>query len=100
MRSAGSNRPNWVWQKQPAATARAAARRSGAPGWRRARWCAPRCAPGLNPAARHAVPAPETDVKPGELTGAFATPPVPRAALVTGGARRIGRALALALAEA
>jgi NAD(P)-dependent dehydrogenase (short-subunit alcohol dehydrogenase family) len=28
------------------------------------------------------------------------TPPVPRAALVTGGARRIGRALALALADA
>ena len=37
---------------------------------------------------------------PGELTGAFPTPPVPRAALVTGGARRIGRALVLSLAEA
>ena len=36
----------------------------------------------------------------GTLTGALAAPPVPRAALVTGGARRIGRALALALAEA
>jgi len=35
-----------------------------------------------------------------ELTGALATAPVPRAALVTGGARRIGRALVLALAEA
>jgi NAD(P)-dependent dehydrogenase (short-subunit alcohol dehydrogenase family) len=32
------------------------------------------------------------------VTGAFATPPVPRAALVTGGARRIGRALVQALA--
>jgi len=37
---------------------------------------------------------------PEELTGAFPTPPVPRSALVTGGARRIGRALVLALAEA
>jgi NAD(P)-dependent dehydrogenase (short-subunit alcohol dehydrogenase family) len=34
-----------------------------------------------------------------ELTGALAVPPIPKAALVTGGARRIGRALALALAE-
>jgi NAD(P)-dependent dehydrogenase (short-subunit alcohol dehydrogenase family) len=33
------------------------------------------------------------------LTGALPTPPVPKAALVTGGARRIGRALALALAD-
>ncbi len=32
------------------------------------------------------------------LTGAVPTPPVPRAALVTGGGRRIGRALALSLA--
>jgi NAD(P)-dependent dehydrogenase (short-subunit alcohol dehydrogenase family) len=32
-------------------------------------------------------------------TGAIAVPPVPKAALVTGGARRIGRALVLALAE-
>lgn len=36
----------------------------------------------------------------GELHGGFATPPIPKAALVTGGARRIGRALALALADA
>jgi NAD(P)-dependent dehydrogenase (short-subunit alcohol dehydrogenase family) len=34
-----------------------------------------------------------------ELTGALAVPPIPKAALVTGGARRIGRALASALAE-
>jgi NAD(P)-dependent dehydrogenase (short-subunit alcohol dehydrogenase family) len=32
------------------------------------------------------------------LTGAMPVPPVPKAALVTGGARRIGRALSLALA--
>jgi NAD(P)-dependent dehydrogenase (short-subunit alcohol dehydrogenase family) len=32
-------------------------------------------------------------------TGALPAPPVPKAALVTGGAQRIGRALALALAE-
>ena len=35
-----------------------------------------------------------------EPTGAAPTPPVPKAALVTGAARRIGRALSLALAEA
>ena len=34
-----------------------------------------------------------------ELTGALAVPPIPKTALVTGGARRIGRTLALALAE-
>jgi len=45
------------------------------------------------------VPAPDSDTQ-GELTGGFPTPPVPPAALVTGGARRIGRALVLALAEA
>ena len=33
-----------------------------------------------------------------EPSGAFPTPPVPKAALVTGGGQRIGRALALALA--
>ncbi|HEY4469825.1 MAG TPA: SDR family oxidoreductase [Stellaceae bacterium] len=33
------------------------------------------------------------------MTGALPVPPVPRAALVTGGGRRIGRALSLALAE-
>lgn len=37
---------------------------------------------------------------PEEVTGAFPPPLVPQAALVTGGARRIGRALVLALAEA
>ena len=46
------------------------------------------------------MPAPDSDTLPGELTGGFPTPPVPPAALVTGGARRIGRALVLALAEA
>ena len=35
-----------------------------------------------------------------ELHGGFPTPPVPKAALVTGAARRIGRALARSLAEA
>jgi len=34
-----------------------------------------------------------------EPTGASPVPPIPRAALVTGGAQRVGRALALALAE-
>jgi NAD(P)-dependent dehydrogenase (short-subunit alcohol dehydrogenase family) len=34
------------------------------------------------------------------LSGALPTPPMPMAALVTGGAQRIGRALSLALAEA
>jgi NAD(P)-dependent dehydrogenase (short-subunit alcohol dehydrogenase family) len=47
---------------------------------------------------RNAVPAGEvdTDIEP---TGAVPTLPVPMAALVTGGAQRIGRALALALAK-
>jgi len=40
------------------------------------------------------VSAPETAVN-----GALPVPPIPKAALVTGGARRIGRALVLALAE-
>jgi NAD(P)-dependent dehydrogenase (short-subunit alcohol dehydrogenase family) len=44
------------------------------------------------------VPAGDTDPSP-EPTGALPVPPVPKAALVTGGARRIGRALVLALAE-
>jgi NAD(P)-dependent dehydrogenase (short-subunit alcohol dehydrogenase family) len=45
---------------------------------------------------------PKAGTDPGETeepTGAFPTRPIPRAALVTGGGRRIGRALALALAE-
>lgn len=45
------------------------------------------------------MPAPDNKAE-AELTGAFPTPPVPPAALVTGGARRIGRALVLALADA
>ena len=36
---------------------------------------------------------------PDEVTGAFPVAPIPKAALVTGGAKRIGRALVLALAE-
>jgi NAD(P)-dependent dehydrogenase (short-subunit alcohol dehydrogenase family) len=40
------------------------------------------------------------DAEPAEkLTGALAVPPMPKAALVTGGAQRIGRVLTLALAE-
>ena len=43
---------------------------------------------------------PAVDTEPdGQSTGALPSPPIPRAALVTGGARRIGRALSLALAE-
>ena len=38
------------------------------------------------------------EASPDALTGAMPVPPVPKAALVTGGARRIGQALALALA--
>ncbi|MBV9202538.1 MAG: SDR family oxidoreductase [Alphaproteobacteria bacterium] len=54
---------------------------------------APRCGP-----ARNVVPA--VDAEPGgQPNGALPSPPIPRAALVTGGARRIGRALSLALAE-
>jgi NAD(P)-dependent dehydrogenase (short-subunit alcohol dehydrogenase family) len=43
------------------------------------------------------VPGAETEAS--APTGALPVPPVPKAALVTGGARRIGRELALALAE-
>ena len=46
---------------------------------------------GDNPASE-----PATNEEP---TGAVPVPPVPKAALVTGGARRIGRALSLALAQ-
>ncbi len=44
------------------------------------------------------MPAGDAGPRP-EPTGALSVPPVPRAALVTGGAQRIGRALVLALAE-
>jgi NAD(P)-dependent dehydrogenase (short-subunit alcohol dehydrogenase family) len=53
---------------------------------------APRCAPGNS-----AVAAAEPPWTPG--SGATRPLPLPKAALVTGGGRRIGRALALALAE-
>ena len=44
---------------------------------------------------------PEPDgAEPREVHGGFPIPPIPKAALVTGGARRIGRALVLGLAEA
>jgi NAD(P)-dependent dehydrogenase (short-subunit alcohol dehydrogenase family) len=44
---------------------------------------------------------PAADPRPAEVaTGALPAPPIPKAALVTAGGRRIGRALALALAEA
>lgn len=42
---------------------------------------------------------PADDVERGTPDGGLAVPSVPKAALITGGARRIGRALALALAE-
>ena len=43
---------------------------------------------------------PAGNAEPGnQPTGALPVPPLPRTALVTGGARRIGRALCLALAE-
>jgi len=47
---------------------------------------------------RNAVPAGEAETGT-ELTGAVPVPPIPMAALVTGGAQRIGGALALALAK-
>ena len=59
-------------------------------------WLGPRC--GLAKSEGAVVPAGEpapTDAP----TGAMPVPSVPKAALVTGGARRIGRALVLALAE-
>jgi NAD(P)-dependent dehydrogenase (short-subunit alcohol dehydrogenase family) len=56
-------------------------------------WCAPKCG-----RERNAVPAGDSDsgIEP---SGALAVPPVPKTALITGGARRIGRALVCALAE-
>src|SRR5205085_9375306 len=58
-------------------------------------------------AVSNAVSAPDPETKgrakdevTEAVTGAFPGPPIPKAALVTGGARRIGRALSLALAEA
>src|SRR5439155_24543894 len=74
---------------------RTAARRWGAPACPRARRCAPKCAPARKAVAGSGVALPED-----ELTGALPARPVPMAALVTGGAKRIGRAIARALAEA
>jgi NAD(P)-dependent dehydrogenase (short-subunit alcohol dehydrogenase family) len=45
------------------------------------------------------VPADDAGCEMAMLTGALPVPPVPKTALVTGGAQRIGRALALSLAE-
>ena len=59
----------------------------------------PRCGPGSSRGG--AVPAGKRDPQDAAtdaLTGAMPVPSVPKTALVTGGARRIGRALALALA--
>src|SRR5437763_1346693 len=72
--------------------ARAGARPWAAPACRRARWCGPRCGRGQKRMAERGAPTPD------KVTGGFAVPPIPKAALVTGGARRIGRALVLALA--
>jgi NAD(P)-dependent dehydrogenase (short-subunit alcohol dehydrogenase family) len=46
------------------------------------------------------VPGGDSDIGQGGPSGAFPTPVVPRAALVTGAGQRIGRALVLALADA
>ena len=72
---------------------------AGAPACRRATWCAPRCGPRQG---KQGTPCPraEADAADDAAPARLPTPPVPKAALVTGGARRIGRALALALAEA
>src|SRR5262249_28311413 len=69
-----------------------AARRQGAPAFRHAMSRARRCERARSEGS--VVPAGEPD-----LTGGLSVSPIPRAALVTGGARRIGRALVLALAE-
>src|SRR5829696_10141007 len=68
------------------------------PACRRARWCGQKCAPAPKARAGSAVSAPDGNGAQG-LDGGFQTPPVPKAALVTGGARRIGRILALSLAD-
>jgi NAD(P)-dependent dehydrogenase (short-subunit alcohol dehydrogenase family) len=60
----------------------------------------PRCAPASNAVSADAEPRPGSHCdEPEELTGALPGLPVPRVALVTGAVRRIGRTLALALAE-
>src|SRR5207248_5146365 len=77
---------------------RAAARRWAAPVCRRVRRCAPKC----GRVERNAVPAADREPDKSSdtaVTGALPVPPVPRAAQVTGGGRRIGRALSVALAQ-
>src|SRR5579862_9328193 len=77
---------------------RGAARPWAAPACRRANWCAPRFAPAPRRMAGRAASMPDRETAAGELHGGFPVAPLPKAALVTGGARRIGRALVLALA--
>jgi NAD(P)-dependent dehydrogenase (short-subunit alcohol dehydrogenase family) len=60
----------------------------------------PRCVPAKGAVSGDAEPPPGADRDAAEqLTGAVPARPLPRVALVTGAGRRIGRALALALAE-
>src|SRR6516225_2500982 len=101
-RSAGSSRsisafrPSCPTGERPGRGGRripGAVRQPDAPECRRVMWPARRCE-----RERSAVPV--GDAEPGaELTGGLPVPPIPKTALVTGGAQRIGRALALALAE-
>src|SRR4051812_32586765 len=106
MKSAVSNRSISGWQQMARSrtrpAVRAVVRHWAGPACRRARWCGPRCAPAAKVRAGNAVPARETAAPeeiPDEAHGGFPTPPIPKAALITGAARRIGRALALGLAE-
>ena len=84
----------------------------GSGGRRQPRAARPAAAPDVRPrsprraksAARRATPCPPLAQRPAQIPAravpsALPTPPMPRAALVTGAAQRIGRAIALALAE-
>src|SRR5919109_4377102 len=75
-----------------AVRALAADRQRDVPASPHAKWRERRCGREKNEGS--AVRAGDADA-----TGALPVPPIPKAALVTGGAQRIGRALALALAE-